>query len=103
LQRSHHEHEASAGSRMRPAASADKLAREHQRDIQVATVGLTPLAPTNPTWSVGSFDARAWSGRPVERQVSPCQALLAARPPSTTVAVTHIAPWWWRRLERSGR
>ena len=69
----------------------------------VGWLGLTPLAPTNPTWSVGSFDARAWSGRPVERQVSPCQALLAARPPSTTVAVTHIAPWWWRRLERSGR
>jgi len=37
--------QASSGSRMRPAASADELARERQRDIQVATVGLTPLAP----------------------------------------------------------
>lgn len=31
---------------MRPAASADELAREHQRDIQVSRLGLTPLAPT---------------------------------------------------------
>jgi hypothetical protein len=34
---------------MSPAASADKLEREHQWDIQVATVGLRPLTPTWPS------------------------------------------------------
>jgi hypothetical protein len=41
-----YEHEASSGSRMSPTASADELAREHQWDIQVGWLGLTPLAPT---------------------------------------------------------
>jgi hypothetical protein len=33
---------------MQPAVSADELTRELQWDTQVATVGLTPLAPTIP-------------------------------------------------------
>jgi hypothetical protein len=46
LWRGRHGQEASSGSCMRPAASADELAGERQRDIQVVTVGLTPGALT---------------------------------------------------------
>ena len=61
---------ASSGSRLSPAASADEFAPKRQWDIQVATVGLRPLAPTiqvgchrrAPFHAHSGFRGRSWSG-----------------------------------------
>jgi hypothetical protein len=67
---------ASSGSRMWPAASADELARERQRDIQVATVGVTPLAPTTRHPSGDETGTRSSGG---STATSPCRTAYALR------------------------